>query len=51
MIRIANRQRKYFKINSNSDDEKLIKLSSDNEVEINDEDKDEVEKKAEVEKS
>src|SRR6266511_1437720 len=51
IIRIANRQRKRFKINSDSDDKKLIELSSDNEVKINDEDKDETEKKAEVEKN
>jgi len=51
MIRIAKRQRKRFKINPDSDDEELIELSSDNEVEIDDEDKNEAEKKAEVEKS
>ena len=56
MIRIANRQRKRFKINSNSDDKELIKLSSDNEVKINDKDKDETDKdeadkKAKVKKS
>ncbi len=56
MIRIANRQRKRFEIDLDSDDEELIELSSDNEVEIDDEDKDEAdkdeaEKKAEVEKS
>jgi len=48
MIRIANRQRKRFEINSDSDDEELIELSSDNEVKIDDEDKDEAEKKVEV---
>ncbi len=51
IIRIANKQRKRFEINSDSDDEELIELSSDNEVEIDDEDKDEAEKKAEIKKS
>ena len=61
MIRIANRQRQRFEINSDSDDEELIELfndneelielSSDNEVKIDDEDKDKIKKKAEVEKN
>ena len=51
MIRIANKQRKRFEIDSDSDDEELIELFSDNKVKIDDEDKDEAEKKAEVEKS
>src|SRR6266498_909819 len=44
IIRIANRQRKRFEIDSDSDDEELIELSSDNEVEIDDKDKDEADK-------
>ena len=51
IIRIANRQRKRFKIDSDSDDKKLIELSSDNKVKIDDEDKDETEKKTEVKKN
>ncbi len=51
MIRIANRQCKRFKIDSNIDDKELIELFNDNEVEIDDEDKDEAEKKIEVKKS
>src|SRR6266498_3788160 len=51
IIRIANRQRQRFEINSDSDDKKLIELFSDNEVKIDDEDKDEAEKKAKIKKS
>ncbi len=50
MIRIANKQRKRFEIDSDSDDEELIELFSDNKVKIDDEDKDEIEKKVEVKK-
>src|SRR6266536_4463290 len=51
IIRIANTKRKRFKINSNSDDKKLIKLSNDNKAEIDDKDKDKIEKIAEVKKN
>ncbi len=38
IIRIANRQRKRFEINSDSDDKEPIELSNDDEIEINDKD-------------
>ncbi len=39
IIRITNKQRKRFKINSNSDDKEPIKLFNDDEIKINDKDK------------
>jgi len=38
IIRIANRQRKRFEIDSDSDDEEPIELSNDDEIEIDDKD-------------
>ncbi len=51
IIRITNRQRKRFKINSNSDDKELIELSNNDEIKINDKDKNKTEKEAKIEKN